>query len=226
MKYYRAGDYDVIVVGAGHAGCEAALAAARMGCSTLLITLSLDNIALMPCNPSIGGPAKAQLVREIDALGGEMGLNIDEASIQMRMLNTGKGAAVRALRAQADKREYQEVMTSTLLRQENLELVQAEVEGIETKNGAVSGVLTRTGARFGTKSLVVTTGTYLKSRIIIGDLTYEGAPNGQFPARRLSDSLKGLGLVMGRFKTGTPPRVDGRTLDFSKMIEQRATSIS
>ena len=162
MKYYRAGDYDVIVVGAGHAGCEAALAAARMGCSTLLITLSLDNIALMPCNPSIGGPAKAQLVREIDALGGEMGLNIDEASIQMRMLNTGKGAAVRALRAQADKREYQEVMTSTLLRQENLELVQAEVEGIETKNGAVSGVLTRTGARFGTKSLVVTTGTYLK----------------------------------------------------------------
>jgi tRNA uridine 5-carboxymethylaminomethyl modification enzyme len=220
MKYYRAGDYDVIVVGAGHAGCEAALAAARMGCSTLLITLSLDNIALMPCNPSIGGPAKAQLVREIDALGGEMGLNIDEASIQMRMLNTGKGAAVRALRAQADKREYQEVMTSTLLRQENLELVQAEVEGIETKNGAVSGVLTRTGARFGTKSLVVTTGTYLKSRIIIGDLTYEGAPNGQFPARRLSDSLKDLGLVMGRFKTGTPPRVDGRTLDFSKMIEQ------
>ena len=151
MKYYRAGDYDVIVVGAGHAGCEAAPAAAH-GLFHLLITLSLDNIALMPCNPSIVGPAIAQLVREIDALGGEMGLNIDEASIQMRMLNTGKGAAVRALRAQADKREYQEVMTSTLLRQENLELVQAEVEGIETKNGAVSGVLTHTGAGLGPRA--------------------------------------------------------------------------
>jgi len=220
MNYYQAGDYEVVVVGAGHAGCEAALAAARMGCSTLLITLSMDNIALMPCNPSIGGPAKAQLVREIDALGGEMGLNIDEASIQMRMLNTGKGAAVRALRAQADKKEYQQVMTATLLGQKNLELVQAEVEGIETRNGAVSGVFTRTGARFGAKCLIITTGTYLKSRIIIGDLTYEGAPNGQFPAYKLSESLKDLGLVLGRFKTGTPPRVDGRSLNYSKMIEQ------
>ena len=216
MNYYDAGDYEVIVVGAGHAGCEAALAAARMGCSTLLVTLSMDNIALMPCNPSIGGPAKAQLVREIDALGGQMGLNIDEASIQMRMLNTGKGAAVRALRAQADKREYQEVMTATLLSQPNLEVVQAEIEGIETRGYAVTGVFTRTGARFGTKALIITTGTYLKSRIIIGDLYYEGAPNGQFPARRLSDSLKELGLVLGRFKTGTPPRVDGRSLDYSK----------
>lgn len=220
MSYYQAGDYEVIVVGAGHAGCEAALAAARMGCRTLLVTLSMESIALMPCNPSIGGPAKAQLVREIDALGGEMGLNIDRASIQMRMLNTGKGAAVRAIRAQADKREYQKVMTSTLLRQENLELVQAEVEDIETNNGQISGVLTRTGARFGTQSLIITTGTYLKSRIIIGDLTYEGAPNGQFPARRLSEALKELGLDLGRFKTGTPPRVDGRSLDYSRMIEQ------
>jgi tRNA uridine 5-carboxymethylaminomethyl modification enzyme len=158
MNYYDAGDYEVIVVGAGHAGCEAALAAARMGCSTLLVTLSMDNIALMPCNPSIGGPAKAQLVREIDALGGQMGLNIDEASIQMRMLNTGKGAAVRALRAQADKREYQEVMTATLLSQPNLEVVQAEIEGIETRGYAVTGVFTRTGARFGTKALIITTG--------------------------------------------------------------------
>ncbi len=220
MRYYQAGDYEVIVVGAGHAGCEAALAAARMGCRTLLLTLSMDNIALMPCNPSIGGPAKAQLVREIDALGGEMGLNIDKSSIQMRTLNSSKGAAVRALRAQADKREYQNVMIATLLKQQNLEVVQAEVQDIEMKGEQVNGVLTSTGARFGTRSLILTTGTYLTSRIIIGDMTFEAGPNGLSPARHLSGSLRELGLVLNRFKTGTPPRVDGRSLDYSKMIEQ------
>lgn len=217
---YLAGEYEVIVIGAGHAGCEAALAAARMGCRTLLATLSIDNIALMPCNPSVGGPAKAQLVREIDALGGEMGLNIDKTAIQMRLLNTGKGAAVQALRAQADKREYQKEMIRTLLAQENLDVVQAEVETIETYNGKISGIATRTGARFTTRSLVVTTGTYLKGKIIVGDLYYEGGPNGQFPARMLSDSLQELGLVLGRFKTGTPPRVDAKSMDYSKMEEQ------
>lgn len=217
---YLAGEYEVIVIGAGHAGCEAALAAARMGCRTLLATLSIDNIALMPCNPSVGGPAKAQLVREIDALGGEMGLNIDKTAIQMRLLNTGKGAAVQALRAQADKREYQKEMIRTLLGQEHLDVVQAEVETIETSNGKISGITTRTGARFTTRSLVVTTGTYLKGKIIVGDLYYEGGPNGQFPARLLSDSLQELDLVLGRFKTGTPPRVDAKSMDYSKMEEQ------
>ncbi len=218
--FYKAGAYEVIVIGAGHAGCEAALAAARMGCRTLLVTLSIDNIALMPCNPSIGGPAKAQLVREIDALGGEMGVNIDRSSIQMRMLNTGKGAAVRALRAQADKREYQANMTEVLLSQDHLDLLQAEVAGIDSAEGGITGIYTRTGAKYTTRSLVVTTGTYLKSKIIIGSLTYEGGPNGQFPAASLSASLAELGLTLGRFKTGTPPRVDGRSLDLSKMEEQ------
>ncbi|MGE5397531.1 MAG: tRNA uridine-5-carboxymethylaminomethyl(34) synthesis enzyme MnmG [Chitinophagales bacterium] len=217
---YRAGEYDVIVIGAGHAGCEAALAAARMNCKTLLVTLSIDNIALMPCNPSIGGPAKAQLVREIDALGGEMALNIDRSCIQMRMLNTGKGPAVRALRAQADKKEYQKEMVRVLLNQPNLDVVQAEVERIQTTCGRVSGVITRTGAEFSSRSLVITTGTYMKGRIIIGDLAYEGGPNGQFPARMISDSLKELGLTLGRFKTGTPPRINARSMDYSKLIEQ------
>lgn len=217
---YNAGDYEVIVIGAGHAGCEAALAAARMGRKTLLVTLSIDNIALMPCNPSIGGPAKAQLVREIDALGGEMGLNIDKTCIQMRMLNTGKGPAVQALRAQADKKHYQIEMTRTLMNCNNLKVLQGEIERIEVKGGKVTGVITKTGARFGTRTLVVTTGTYLKGRIIIGDVSYDGGPNGQFAAKGLSDSLRELGLILGRFKTGTPPRIHAKSIDYSKVIEQ------
>ncbi|MGE5415697.1 MAG: tRNA uridine-5-carboxymethylaminomethyl(34) synthesis enzyme MnmG [Acidobacteriota bacterium] len=217
---YKAGDYEVIVIGAGHAGCEAALAAARMGRKTMLVTLSIDNIALMPCNPSVGGPAKAQLVREIDALGGEMGLNIDKTAIQMRMLNTGKGPAVRALRAQADKREYQKEMIKTLLGQQDLDILQAEVEHIQTERGQISGIITRTGAEYACRCVVLTTGTYLKGKIIVGDLFYDGGPNGQFPARVLSDSLTEAGIVLGRFKTGTPPRIDAKSMDYSKLEEQ------
>ncbi|WP_296865654.1 tRNA uridine-5-carboxymethylaminomethyl(34) synthesis enzyme MnmG [Thermosyntropha sp.] len=220
MITYNAGNYDVVVIGGGHAGCEAALASARMGCKTLLVTLSMENIALMPCNPSIGGPAKSQLVREIDALGGEMAKNIDKSHIQMRMINTGKGPAVQALRAQADKYEYYREMLKTLLSQENLDVKMAEVERIETVNKRVTGIVTRTGAKFGCKAIVITSGTYLKGRIIIGDLAFDGGPNGQFPAVKLSDSLRDLGLALGRFKTGTPPRIDRKSVDFSKMIEQ------
>lgn len=217
---YRAGSYDVIVIGAGHAGCEAALASARMGCSTLLVTMSMEHIALMPCNPSIGGPAKAQLVREIDALGGEMGVNIDKAHIQMRLINTGKGPAVQALRAQADKHDYYREMLKTLLSQRNLYVLMAEVEEIEASDQRVTGVITKTGARISCRALVVTTGTYLKGRIIVGDIIFAGGPGNQFPAMKLSDSLKRLGLKLDRFKTGTPPRVDRKSVDFSKMVEQ------
>ncbi len=217
---YDAGKYDVAVIGAGHAGCEAALAAARMGCRTILFTLSLDNVALMPCNPSVGGPAKAQLVREIDALGGEMALNIDKANIQVRTINTGKGPAVQALRAQADKREYQHEMLQTLLKQKNLDLLMAEVEEIEAPDRKVQAVITKTGARYECGALVVTTGTYLKGRIIIGEVMYDGGPGNQFPATKLSAALEKAGLRLGRFKTGTPPRIDQKSVDFSKMIEQ------
>ena len=217
---YEAGKYDVVVVGAGHAGCEAALAAARLGASTLLVTLNIEGIGLMPCNPSIGGPAKAQLVREIDALGGEMGLNIDKTSIQMRMINTGKGPAVQSLRAQADKQEYQREMRKTILGQAGLHLLMAEIVEIEAQDGRVCAVVTRTGARFLCDAVVVTSGTYLKGRIIIGDLMYEGGPGNQYPATRLSDSLTALGILLGRFKTGTPPRIDRKSVDFSKTLEQ------
>jgi tRNA uridine 5-carboxymethylaminomethyl modification enzyme len=217
---YRAGEYDVIVIGAGHAGCEAALAAARMGCKTLLLTLSLDTIAYMPCNPSIGGPAKGHVVREIDALGGEMARNIDKTHIQMRMLNTGKGPAVYALRAQADKVMYQQEMKRTIEKQPNLDLHQNMVEKLIVENGVCHGVITRTGAEYRAKAVVLTTGTYLRGKIIIGDLAYESGPNNQQPSINLAYQLQDLGFEMVRFKTGTPPRVNKNTIDTSVMEEQ------
>jgi tRNA uridine 5-carboxymethylaminomethyl modification enzyme len=217
---YEAGKYDVIVIGAGHAGCEAALASARMGCATLLVTLSIEHVALMPCNPSVGGPAKAQLVREIDALGGAIALNTDKACIQMRLINTGKGPAVQALRAQADKHLYHQEMLKTLLFQPNLKLLMAEVEAIETSGQGVAAVVTKTGARFRCQTVVVTSGTYLKGRIFVGDVMYEGGPSNQVAAQKLSASLIDMGLQLGRFKTGTPPRILRQSVDFSQMIEQ------
>ncbi|WP_067622083.1 tRNA uridine-5-carboxymethylaminomethyl(34) synthesis enzyme MnmG [Alicyclobacillus acidiphilus] len=219
MRFF-AGDYDVIVIGAGHAGCEAALAAARMGCKTLLLTINLDTIAYMPCNPSIGGPAKGIVVREIDALGGQMARNTDMTYIQMRMLNTGKGPAVQALRAQADKAFYALNMKWTLESTPNLDLKQAMVEEILTSGGAVSGVVTKSGQEFHAKAVVLTTGTYLRGRIFIGDVSYESGPNGQMPAIKLSDSLLELGFQLVRFKTGTPPRINKNSIDFSKLIAQ------
>ncbi|KJS18163.1 MAG: tRNA uridine 5-carboxymethylaminomethyl modification protein [Peptococcaceae bacterium BRH_c4b] len=217
---YSAGKYDVIVVGGGHAGCEAGLAAARMGCKTLVVSLNISNIALMPCNPSVGGPAKGQLVREIDALGGEIGLNTDRAALQMRMLNTGKGPAVHALRAQADKTVYQMNMKSVLENQPNLDVKQVLVERLVVKNGRVAGVIGSTGAVFSAEAVILTTGTYLKGRIIIGDLAYPGGPSGNPNSITLSEHLSALGFSLLRFKTGTPARVDRHSIDFSKMSEQ------
>ncbi|WEK56426.1 MAG: tRNA uridine-5-carboxymethylaminomethyl(34) synthesis enzyme MnmG [Candidatus Cohnella colombiensis] len=213
---FQAGEYDVIVVGAGHAGCESALAAARMGCNTLLLTINLDMVAFMPCNPSIGGPAKGHVVREVDALGGEMGRNIDKTFIQMRMLNTGKGPAVHALRAQADKFEYQHVMKKTIEDQPNLTLRQGMVDDLIIEDGVCKGVITKTGAQYGAKAVVITTGTYLRGRVILGELMYESGPNNQQPSIKLSESLKRNGLELARFKTGTPPRIHKDTIDFSK----------
>lgn len=217
---FVAGTYDVIVIGAGHAGCEAALAAARMGKKTLLTTLSMDNIAMMPCNPSVGGPAKGHLVRELDALGGQMGINIDKTSIQVRMLNTGKGPAVHALRAQADKKIYQNTMKQTVENVENLTVKQLLIDELIVEDNRVKGVRIETGEVFYCDVAILATGTYLSGKVIIGDLIYSGGPIGQRSADKLSDSIAKLGIRMMRFKTGTPARVDKRTLDFSKMSIQ------
>lgn len=214
------GNYDVIIIGAGHAGVEAALASARMGCNTLLTTLNMDNIAMMPCNPSVGGPAKGHLVREIDALGGEMGVNADKTCIQYRMLNTGKGPAVQALRAQADKKLYQNTMKHTCELQENLDVKQLLIDEILFEDNKVTGVVVETGEVYTCKAVVLASGTYLKGRIIIGENTYDGGPNGQRAAIKLSSCLLKAGVELMRFKTGTPARVDRRSLDFSKMIIQ------
>ncbi|ANF95076.1 tRNA uridine-5-carboxymethylaminomethyl(34) synthesis enzyme MnmG [Paenibacillus bovis] len=213
---YMGGEYDVIVIGAGHAGSEAALAAARMGCNTLMVTINLDMIAFMPCNPSIGGPAKGHVVREIDALGGEMGRNIDKTFIQMRMLNTGKGPAVHALRAQADKFLYQHSMKETMENEPNLTLRQGMVDRLIVEDGVCTGVITQTGTTYKGKSIVLTTGTYLRGKVIMGELAYESGPNNQQPSLKLSDHLRELGFELVRFKTGTPPRVHRDTIDFSK----------
>jgi len=220
MKYLG-GEYDVIVIGAGHAGCEAALATARMGCKTLMCTLNLDSVAFMPCNPNIGGTAKGHLVREIDALGGEMGINIDNTYIQSRMLNTSKGPAVHSLRAQADKKRYSERMKHIIEKEPNLYLKQLEVVSIDVVDNKVKGVLTRHGAYFQCKAVILTSGTYLKSQVIIGEVTLNEGPSGLFPANELSSSLTELGISLRRFKTGTPARINKRSVDFSKMEEQK-----
>ncbi|MGM9946405.1 MAG: tRNA uridine-5-carboxymethylaminomethyl(34) synthesis enzyme MnmG [Lysinibacillus sp.] len=213
---YEAGTYDVIVVGSGHAGVEAAYAAAKTGAKTLMLTINLELIAFMPCNPSVGGPAKGIVVREIDALGGLMGRVIDKTHIQMRMLNTGKGPAVRALRAQADKLLYQREMKRVLEEEENLQIRQAMVEELIIEDGEVKGVITQVGAIYRSEAVVLTTGTFLRGEIILGDLKYSSGPNNQQPSIRLADNLKELGFDMVRFKTGTPPRVNSRTIDYSK----------
>lgn len=216
MQTYEAGNYDVIVVGSGHAGVEAGLAAARMGCKTLMVTINLDMIGFMPCNPSIGGPAKGVVVREIDALGGEMGRNIDKTYIQMRMLNTGKGPAVRALRAQADKWDYQYEMKHTIEKEDNITLRQGLVDELIIEDDVVTGVITQTGGIYRGKTVVITTGTYSRGEIIIGDIKYSSGPNNQQPSVALSKQLETLGFDLLRLKTGTPPRVKSTSIDYSQ----------
>ena len=216
MPQFEAGTFDCIVIGAGHAGVEAALASAKMGASTLVLTMNLDMIAFMPCNPSLGGPAKGIVVREIDALGGAMGKVIDKTHIQMRMLNTGKGPAVRALRAQADKVLYQQEMKRVLEEQENLTLHQGVVEELIVEDNEVKGLVTQIGAIYRAKTVIITTGTFLRGEVIIGDLKYSSGPNNQMPAIKLAENLQELGLETVRFKTGTPPRINGNTIDYSK----------
>ncbi len=217
---YQAGKCDIAVIGAGHAGIEAALAAARLGMDTILFTINLDAVGNMPCNPAIGGTGKGHLVREIDALGGEMGLAADKACIQYRMLNKGKGPAVHSLRAQADRRAYQQIMKHTLEMQENLQLKQAQIVKILTQNGAVSGVQTQLGAIYDAKAVIIATGTYLDSTVITGETVLESGPDGMHPSKGLADELRALGLPLRRFKTGTPPRINRRSIDFSKMEVQ------
>jgi len=213
---YNAGEYDVIVVGAGHAGCEAAMAAAKMGSKTLMLTLNLDMIAFMPCNPSLGGPAKGIVIREIDALGGVMGKVIDKTYIQMRMLNTGKGPAVRALRAQADKPLYIQEMKRVIENEKNITLKQAMVNELIIEDGICKGVLTETNAAYYGKTVIITTGTFMRGKVLIGDLEYESGPNNQRASVKLSENLENLGFDLVRFKTGTPPRVNSHTIDYSK----------
>ncbi|MCM3317538.1 tRNA uridine-5-carboxymethylaminomethyl(34) synthesis enzyme MnmG [Rummeliibacillus stabekisii] len=213
---YEAGTFDVIVIGAGHAGVEAAYASARMGAKTLVLTINLDMIAFMPCNPSVGGPAKGIVVREIDAMGGAMGKVIDKTHIQMRMLNTGKGPAVRALRAQADKVLYQQEMKKLLEEQENLTIHQAMVDELIIEDDEVKGVITQVGGIYRASTVIITTGTFLRGEIIIGDLKYSSGPNNQQPSIKLADNLREIGFEMVRFKTGTPPRVNSKTIDYSK----------
>ncbi len=221
MIKYNAGNYDVVVVGAGHAGCEAALATARLGYKTIMLTMTLDSIAMLPCNPSIGGTGKGHLVREVDALGGEMALNIDKSFIQSRMLNTAKGPAVHSLRIQADKTRYHMEMKKVLENQANLELYESEVIDLIVEDRTVKGVVTKTGSIYYGKAIILATGVYLKGRIFVGEVNYESGPSGLFPAMYLSKTLKELGCNMRRFKTGTPARIHKDTIDFSKMNIQK-----
>ncbi len=225
MTTYQAGACDIAVIGAGHAGIEAALAAARLGLSTILFTINMDAVGNMPCNPAIGGTGKGHLVRELDALGGQMGLAADEACIQYRMLNRGKGPAVHSLRAQADRRKYQQVMKHTLEKQENLQLKQAQIVEIFTKNGAVTGVRTQLGGIYACRAAIICTGTFLDSTIIIGESVEVSGPDGMHAAVGLSENLRALGLPLRRFKTGTPPRINRRSIDFSKMELQPGDEI-
>lgn len=221
MERYLMGEYDIAVIGAGHAGCEAALASARLGKKTVMFSINLESIAMMPCNPAIGGTGKGHLVREIDALGGEMGINIDKTFIQSRMLNTAKGPAVHSLRAQADKAWYHREMKRTIEKEPNLDMKQDEVVDLLFDQGRVSGVLTRTGGEYTAKAVIIATGTFLKGKIFIGDSVYESGPNGLAPSNTLADNLKKYGLELRRFKTGTPARALADTFDYSKMTEQK-----
>lgn len=220
MNYFFLDEYDVIVIGAGHAGCEAGLACARMGKRTLMLSINLESVAMMACNPSIGGTGKGHLVREIDALGGEMGINIDKAFIQSKMLNTAKGPAVHSLRAQADKAIYHEEMKKTLERQENLDLKQGEAVDLMIEDDRVRGVILKTGAAYRAEAVILATGTFLRGKIFLGEWSYESGPNGLSPSIELAENLKRYGLTLRRFKTGTPARALGRTLNYDKMLEQ------